>query len=519
MSTIGAYFRLARVGWVLVREGVVSALPTQDMPPAVGLMKSLVEPLARFRAKKQARSERLTRAVDRLGPSYVKIGQFLATRPDVVGVDWAIDLALLQDRMAYFPTETAKAAVQASLGRPIHDLYTSFGEPIAAASIAQVHPCMIGDRKVAVKVVRPGVRQRFAHDIEGMYLLSRLQERFVPSSRRLRPVEVTRTLEQTTKMEMDLRLEAAALSEITENIKDDPGFRVPQVDWERTGRDVITMEWVDGVKMNNIEALRAAGYDLEKLAEILIQSFLRHTLRDGFFHADMHPGNLFVDPTGTIVAVDMGIVGRLGKKERRFLAEILYGFITRDYLRVAEVHFEAGYVPAHHDVAAFAQAIRAIGEPIHGQPAETISMARLLALLFEVTDLFEMQTRPELILLQKTMVVVEGVSRMLDPRFNMWKAAEPVVGQWIRDNLGPKRIVSDLQDGIKAMVKLAEAAPEIAGQTGKFHQELLRMSENGLRFDEQTAEAIGKAEARYSRSGRIALWIIALSLLYIAFAI
>jgi ubiquinone biosynthesis protein len=519
MSTIGAYFRLARVGWVLVREGVVSALPTQDMPPAVGLMKSLVEPLARFRAKKQARSERLTRAVDRLGPSYVKIGQFLATRPDVVGVDWAIDLALLQDRMAYFPTETAKAAVQASLGRPIHDLYTSFGEPIAAASIAQVHPCMIGDRKVAVKVVRPGVRQRFAHDIEGMYLLSRLQERFVPSSRRLRPVEVTRTLEQTTKMEMDLRLEAAALSEITENIKDDPGFRVPQVDWERTGRDVITMEWVDGVKMNNIEALRAAGYDLEKLAEILIQSFLRHTLRDGFFHADMHPGNLFVDPTGTIVAVDMGIVGRLGKKERRFLAEILYGFITRDYLRVAEVHFEAGYVPAHHDVAAFAQAIRAIGEPIHGQPAETISMARLLALLFEVTDLFEMQTRPELILLQKTMVVVEGVSRMLDPRFNMWKAAEPVVGQWIRDNLGPKRIVSDLQDGIKAMVKLAEAAPDIAGQTGKFHQELLRMSESGLRFDEQTAEAIGKAEARYSRSGRIALWIIALSLLYIAFAI
>jgi ubiquinone biosynthesis protein len=279
------------------------------------------------------------------------------------------------------------------------------------------------------------------------------------------------------------------------------------------------MEWIDGVKMNNIEGLRAAGYDLEKLAEILIQSFLRHTLRDGFFHADMHPGNLFVDPAGTIVAVDMGIVGRLGKKERRFLAEILYGFITRDYLRVAEVHFEAGYVPAHHDVSAFAQAIRAIGEPIHGQPAETISMARLLALLFEVTDLFEMQTRPELILLQKTMVVVEGVSRMLDPRFNMWKAAEPVVGQWIRDNLGPKRIVSDIQDGIKAMVKLAEAAPDIAGQTGKFHQQLLRMSENGLRFDEQTAEAIGKAEARYSRSGRIALWIIALSLLYIAFAI
>ncbi len=516
MSTIGAYFRLARVGWVLVREGVVSALPTEDMPPAVGFVKSMLEPLARFRAKKQARSERLTRAVDRLGPSYVKIGQFLATRPDVVGVDWAVDLAMLQDRMAFFPTEAAKNAIQTSLGRPIADLYTSFEEPIAAASIAQVHPAIVNGKKVAVKVVRPGVRQRFAHDIEGMYVVARMQERLMPSSRRLRPIEVTRTLEQTTKMEMDLRLEAAALSEIAENTKDDPGFRVPTVDWERTGRDVITMEWIDGVKMNDVEALRAAGHNLEKLAEVLIQSFLRHTLRDGFFHADMHPGNLFVEASGTIVAVDMGITGRLGKKERRFLAEILFGFITRDYMRVAEVHFEAGYVPRHHDVAAFAQAIRAIGEPIHGQPAETISMARLLALLFEVTDLFEMQTRPELILLQKTMVVVEGVSRMLNPRFNMWKASEPVVGDWIRDNLGPKRVVADVKDGLKAIVKLAEAAPEIAAQTGKFHQELIHMSENGLRFDPETAEAIGKSEARHSRYGRLALWVIAAALVYIA---
>lgn len=519
MSTIGAYFRLARVGWVLVREGVVSALPTQDMPPSVGLIKALVEPLARFRSKTQARSERLTRAVDRLGPSYVKIGQFLATRPDVVGVDWAVDLAMLQDRMAFFPTAIAKAAVEASLGRTIGDLYSSFDEPIAAASIAQVHPGVVNDRKVAIKVVRPGVRQRFAHDIESMYLLARMQERFMRSSRRLRPIEVTRTLEQTTKVEMDLRLEAAALSEIAENTKEDPGFRVPLVDWERTGRDVITMEWIDGVKMSDVAALRAAGHNLEKLAEVLIQSFLRHTLRDGFFHADMHPGNLFVDTAGTVVAVDMGIVGRLGKKERRFLAEILYGFITRDYLRVAEVHFEAGYVPAHHDVASFAQAIRAIGEPIHGQPAETISMARLLALLFEVTDLFEMQTRTELILLQKTMVVVEGVSRMLDPRFNMWKASEPVVGQWIRDNLGPKRIVSDLRDGVKAAVKLAEALPEIAAKTETLHQELVYMSEHGLRFDPETTEAIGRSEARHNRSGRVALWIIALSLLYLAFTL
>ncbi len=520
MSTPAAYFRLARVGWVLVREGVVSALPSEGLPPLAALGKSAASLFARSRAASEDRSDRLARAVERLGPSYVKMGQFLATRPDVVGAEFADDLARLQDRMDFFPAAAARASVEASLGRPIGELYSRFDDPIAAASIAQVHPGEVstpsGPRKVAIKVVRPGVRQRFAHDLEAMYLVAHMQERLMPSARRLRPVEVTRTLEQTTKVEMDLRLEAAALSEIAENTKDDPGFRVPKVDWERTGRDVITMEWIDGIKMSDVEALRAAGHDLDRLADRLIQSFLRHTLRDGFFHADMHPGNLFVDAAGDIVAVDMGIVGRLGKKERRFLAEILYGFITRDYMRVAEVHFEAGYVPARHDVASFAQAIRAIGEPIHGQPAETISMGKLLTLLFEVTELFDMETRPELVMLQKTMVVVEGVARILNPRFNMWKASEPVVGEWIRANLGPQRILTDMRDGLKAAFKLAEAAPEIAAKTEKFSREITEMSENGLRFDAATAEAIGKSEARHGRSGRVALWVIAAALIYIA---
>ena len=419
-----------------------------------------------------------------------------------------------------FPEPQAIAQIEVSLGRPIDQLYTHFGEPIAAASIAQVHPAdVVKDgvtTRVAVKVIRPGVRERFAKDLETNYVVARFQERFYPPARRLRPVEVTRMLEQTTKVEMDLRLEAAALSELAQNSKDDPGFRVPSVDWERTGRDVVTMEWIDGIKMSDVAGLRAAGFDLDKLAETLMQSFLRHTLRDGFFHADMHQGNLFVDPDGIIVAVDMGIVGRLGKKERRFLAEILFGFITRDYRRVADVHFEAGYVPGHHDHASFAQAIRAIGEPIHGQPADTISMAKLLTLLFEVTELFDMETRPELVMLQKTMVVVEGVARSLNPQFNMWKASEPVVGKWIRDNLGPKRLAIDLRDGLKAALRLAEAAPLIAEKAENLAQNITDMSDNGLRFDAETAEAIGKAEARHSRSGRIALWIIAAALVYIA---
>ncbi|MFC3071675.1 2-polyprenylphenol 6-hydroxylase [Shinella pollutisoli] len=520
MSIVGAYLRLVRVGWVLVREGVVSTLPADGLPPLARTVHAVAGLLARRRAAGEERGTRLARAIERLGPSYVKMGQFLATRPDVVGAEIAVDLSALQDRMATFPRESAVAIVEASLGRPLDDLYAEFGEPIAAASIAQVHPATVRDatteRRVAVKVIRPGVRQRFAHDLEAMYAAARLQETFLPDTRRLKPVEVTRTLEQTTKVEMDLRLEAAALSELGENTRDDPGFRVPKVDWERTGRDVVTMEWIDGIKMSNIEGLRAAGHDLDRLADTLIQSFLRHTLRDGFFHADMHQGNLFVDPEGVIVAVDMGIVGRLGKKERRFLAEILYGFITRDYQRVADVHFEAGYVPARHNTASFAQAIRAIGEPIHGQPAETISMAKLLTLLFEVTELFDMETRTELVMLQKTMVVVEGVARTLNPRFNMWKAAEPVVGGWIRDNLGPKRLLTDLRDGAHAALRLAEAAPEIAARAEKLSLEITAMTEKGLRFDAETAEAIGRAEARHSRSGRMALWVIAATLLYIA---
>jgi len=520
MSTVAAYFRLVRAGWIMVREGVVSALPGDQLSGLPRAGWRFARLFARRRSAGSDRTERIGRAVERLGPSYVKLGQFLATRPDVVGHELALDLSRLQDRMETFPRAESVAAIEASLGLPIETLFQEFGEPVAAASIAQVHPAWIerdGQRtKVAVKVIRPGVRRRFFQDLESYFLAARLQERFVPATRRLRPVEVTRTLAQTTKIEMDLRLEAAALSELAENTREDPGFRVPWVDWARTGRDVVTLEWVDGIRMSNVDKLREAGHDLKALAATLVQSFLRHTLRDGFFHADMHPGNLFVEPDGTIVAVDLGITGRLGKKERRFLAEILYGFIRRDYVRVAEVHFEAGYVPREHDVNAFAQAIRAIGEPIHGQPAESISMARLLSLLFEVTELFDMATRPELLMLQKTMVVVEGVARTLDPHFNMWKTAEPVVGHWIRDNLGPRGILSDARDGVGAVTSLLRQAPDLAARTERLSREIDWMAEHGLRLDAGTAHAIGRAEARATRWGRVALWVIAVAVVVMA---
>lgn len=520
MSNFLAAFRLMRAGWIMTREGVISALPVDDLSglPAIG--RKVAALLARRRAKVTVRSERISRAMNKLGPSYVKLGQFLATRPDIVGSDVADDLAQLQDRLDFFPQAEAVKAIEGSLGRKIDDLFIKLDPPIAAASMAQVHPAQImrngAPHKVAVKVIRPGVRQRFARDLESFFMVARMQERHVPFTRRLRPVQVVETLAQTTRVEMDLRLEAAALSEIAANIAEDEGFRVPTVDWERTGRDVLTLEWIDGIKMSDIGALAEAGFDLKKLAENLIQSFLRHTLRDGFFHADMHPGNLFVDPQGVIVAVDFGITGRLNKQQRRFLAEILYGFITRNYARVAEVHFEAGYVPHTHDVSSFAQAIRAIGEPIHGQPAETISMAKLLTLLFEVTELFDMETRPELLMLQKTMVVVEGVSRTLDPHFNMWKAAEPVVGDWIRKNLGPQGMLLDAKDSAHALIHFTRKTPDLLRRVERISVALDDMAENGLRFDGATAEAIGKAEARHSRWGRIAQIVIAISLAAIA---
>jgi ubiquinone biosynthesis protein len=327
---------------------------------------------------------------------------------------------------------------------------------------------------------------------------------------------VVETLAQSTRIEMDLRLEAAASSEMAENVADDPHFRVPAIDWERTGRDVLTMEWVDGIKMNDVRAVAAAGHDLPALGVNVVQSFLRHSMRDGFFHADMHPGNLFVGPDGTIIAVDLGIVGRLSADSRRFLAEILYGFIRRDYRRVAEVHFEAGYVPRSQDVLSFAQALRAIGEPIHGQPAETISMGHLLTLLFEVTELFEMKTRPELILLQKTMVVVEGVARSFDPKFNMWVAAEPVVTEYILSELGPAAKLRDARKGLEALMRIAKRLPEFADGIEILAQQMPELIENGIRINDDTLVDLAKDTKLGILSGHIAQWVTALALVGIA---
>jgi ubiquinone biosynthesis protein len=461
---------------------------------------------------------RLAAALTRLGPTYVKLGQFLATRPDVVGMAIARDLESLQDKMAPFPQSEAEATVAAALASPLHQTFASFGPAVAAASIAQVHRAEVESqerRPVAVKVLRPGIERRFQADIDAFRFAAGRAENLSAEARRLRLVEVVDTLARSVAIEMDLRLEAAAIAEMAENTKDDPNFRVPAVDWERTARNVLTLEWVDATPLSDRERLTGKGFDLKHLARALLQTFLRHALRDGFFHADMHPGNLFVDDAGHLIAVDFGIMGRLGPNERRFLAEILYGFITRNYRRTAEVHFEAGYVPPRHSVESFAQAIRAIGEPIHNRPASEISMAKLLTLLFEITGLFDMRTRPELLLLQKTMVVVEGVARSLDSDLDMWATAEPVVREWVERHLGPAGRIEDAAEGAAEVGRFLGGVPGLLARGARIADQLDAATREGLVLAPETVKAIGAAEARRNRWTAVALWVIAVLLAWL----
>lgn len=516
IGSIGHLTRLMRAGFLLAREGALGLVEPSLIPPAMRLPLRLGRLMER-RNLKGTEGARLVAAMTRLGPSYVKMGQFLATRPDIVGVSVARDLEALQDRVPSVPRDVAVKQVEAALGAPIGELFDTFGDAVAAASIAQVHRARTRDgRDVAVKVLKPGVRESFARDLSAMRAGARIAERQSAEARRLRFVEVVETLARSVAVEMDLRLEAASMSELADNTRGDRSFRVPAPDWERTSRDVMSSGWVTAIPLHDIAAIDAAGHDRPRLASLVIQSFLRQAIRDGFFHADMHQGNLFVDARGRLVAVDFGIMGRLGLKERRFLAEILYGFIKRDYDRVAQVHFDAGYVPAHHSVADFASALRAVGEPIHDRRADQISMAKLLSLLFEITGLFDMRTRTELVMLQKTMVVVEGVARSLDPRVDLWSTAEPVVRDWITHNLGPAGKLEDAGRGLAALVERAGHLPQLLARAERVTADLETSLAGGMRLSAESIEAIGRAEARRARWGHAALWAIAAILLVIA---
>jgi len=457
-------WRLIVTGATLERTGAMNlVLDAFEAPKAVRFVaKALGKPFQFLGYKGDVTMPPATRALTALGPAYIKFGQVLSTRPDLVGEEMAAQMRVLQDKLPPFSIEEAKAEVERELGLPTDTIFSEFSEPVAAASIAQVHKARLTDtgEEVAVKVLRPGVEKAFRKDVDAFYLAANIIELFAPFARRLRPMEVIEHFDGVVQGELDLRLESSAAGEFAANTEGDKGFALPQIKWMYSARRVMTLGWADGVPMGDNAALDAAGHDRRALGERVLQLFLSHALRDGYFHADMHQGNLKVAPNGDIIAYDFGIMGHIDEYTRRVYAEILYGFIRKDYRRVAEVHFEAGYVPQDRDVDEFARALRAVGEPIFGMDASKISMGRLLSYLFGVTERFGMPTRTELILLQRTMVVVEGVARSLNPQINIWQVASPIVSDYIEKSIGPRAVLRDLT---KTAQVLARFGPRLPG--------------------------------------------------------
>ena len=467
LKRLMTFFRLLRTGWVLIRH---DALVPSEYAPLVPWPIRFIGAFSRifsFGNQKGNAGERFARALQDLGPAYIKFGQVLATRGDMFDAEFAKGLSVLKDKVPPFPMEKAESAMAAEWGAPWSKHLASLSEPVAAASVAQVHKGVLHTGEiVAVKVLRPNIQTRMTNDMNTIALVAKLAHGAVPSLRRLRPKDFVAEARRAVMLELDLRLEAAAQSEMAEIAEDTGLFRVPKLYWELVGKDILVSEWIDGTPLSSEAILDLPEPKRQALATQVIQSFLASTFEYGVFHADMHEGNLFMDADGKLVLLDFGILGRLGEEEIRFEIETLFGFLQRDYYKIAEVHFDIGYVPPHHSVEEFASALRAVGEPIFGKRAEDVSMAKVLMQLLEITEIFEMELQPQLILLQKTMMQAEGVCRRLDPDFDMWGTAAPIVEASMRRELGPEGRIDDLLDGLdrarRTLEKLPDATENIA---------------------------------------------------------
>ncbi len=490
-----------RIGWVLARHDALFPLQQTRLAPVTTLLCKI------FRKRSNLRQgERLALALQSLGPTYIKLGQTLSTRSDIIGDELAKDLANLRDKLPPFPVAKVHEIIQHDFGVPTHVLFKSFNEvPVAAASIAQVHFATTQkDEEVAVKVVRPNVRAEFARDIALFtWIASLLANR--PDLARFKPVQVVQTFAESVKMELDLRFEASAAAELRENMQHDEMFYVPHIYWPLTSNSVLVLERLNGTKISDLDTLRAKGHDFTALVKIAAEGFFNQVFRDGYFHADLHPGNLFVLDDGRIAVVDFGIMGRVSWQERMYLVEILRGFLQSDYRKVAQMHFDAGYVPAHKNVDHFTTACRAIGEPILGLPLEEISVAKLLEQLFEVAATFEMQTQPQLLLLQKTMMVAEGVGRMLMPNINMWKLSEPLVMEWAIENLGPKARLKYAAEQVK------DAAERIPVAIRHAENVLRKIDSGGIKLHPDTLSAFVRERRRYHAHYILLGWVALIS--------
>ena len=437
--------------------------------------------------------EKLCNSIQEMGTTFIKLGQFLSTRPDIIGEDLSSQLEKLQDRLPPFSTNEAKKIVKKNLGNEIFDSIINFGEPIAAASIAQVHKAQINDdgtiKDVAIKILRPNIKKTFNEEIDALMLVAYLIENLISKTKRLKLIEVVFLLKEITNHEMDLRFEAAAANEFKENTKNDAGFHVPKIYWNFTSEEVLTLDWIEGISIREKEILESKKIDIKNISTDIIQHFLRHAVRDGFFHADMHQGNLFIDENGQITPIDFGIMGRMDKLNRRYLAEILFGFVQRDYKKVAEVHIIAGLVPNNVNVDELAQALRSIGEPIFGQSVKDISGGKLLKQLFDVTEKFNMQTQPQLLLLQKTMVVVEGVARKLNPDTNIWETSKPVLEKWLKETKDP---INNLAETLKDSTEVLKKIPELPKIMDKANQALTFMASGKIPQESNSFSALNE---------------------------
>jgi len=462
-------FTLFKLGRKVARSDILDIASKFQKPPlAITILFKILS--FSFSDKKSSNlnkdeGERLSDSLENLGTTFIKLGQFLATRPDIIGDQLSKKLESLQDRLPPFSIIEAKQIIKNDLGEDTYNSIIEISEPVAAASIAQVHKAKINDngtiKDVAIKILRPNIKKVFNEEIDAMMLFAFLVESVIKKTKRLKLVDVVFLLKEITNLEMDLRFEAAAANEYAENTKNDAGFRVPKIYWNYTSENVMTLDWIDGVSIRETEELKKQNIDTNKIAEDIIQHFLRHAVRDGFFHADMHQGNVFVDRSGQIVPIDFGIMGRLDKMSKRFLAEILFGFIQRDYKKVAEVHLLAGLVPSDVPINDLAQALRSIGEPIFGQEVKDISGGKLLKQLFDVTEKFNMQTQPQLLMLQKTMVVVEGVARKLNPNTNIWTTSKPVLENWLRETKDPIKTINETLNTTSEVIKRLPEFPDI----------------------------------------------------------
>ncbi len=465
-------FRLLRIATVLARHDALFSLEETRVAPVITTITRLI----RRRNKELRKGQRLANALTELGPSFIKLGQALSTRSDFIGDDIARDLTELQDNIPPFPTAQARRIIEESLGEPVETLFEHFEDtPVAAASIAQVYFAKTRDGKdVAVKILRPDIHKAFERDLDLFYWIAELIERRLPSYRRMKPQEMVHTLGESVAFELDLRYEAAAAVELKKNTRDDKGFYVPTIYWEYTSEYVLTLERIYGIPVSNLELLRKEGYDFGTIAYNAASTFFNQVFRDGFFHADPHPGNVFILHDHTIAVVDFGIMGRLERKDRIFLAEVLYGFLTEDYERVARVHKASGIVPPHKSEEHFALACRAIAKPILDKPLNEISVARLLGQLFQISETFEMQLQPQLLLLQKTMMLTEGVGRSFKPDMNMWKMVEPLIKDWAKENLSAR---AQMKHTVEETAQRLRKLPEILDKAERTLNRLAEMPE------------------------------------------